>query len=69
VWGKLVFEKRGGSYDSTTEDVYVVELDEDFREDFDGEIEQLELGGHVLISFGNSNSCYEPFTRLFPASI
>jgi hypothetical protein len=38
----------------------MVELAEDFREDFDGQIEQVdsELGGHHLF-FGNSNARYE----------
>lgn len=36
----------------------MVELAEDFREDFDGQVEQVELGGHHLF-FGNSNACYE----------
>lgn len=46
----------------------MVELAEDFREDFDGQIEQVELGGHHLF-FGNSNARYESLLRLFPASM
>ena len=29
VWS-VFFERRGGAYDRATEDVYMVELDEDF---------------------------------------
>ena len=41
MWGSVVsfFEKRGHPYDRATEDVYVIELAEDFCEDFDWKIE------------------------------